>query len=99
VDNGELSSIPGAKQPPPPEPLLANLGKARATPYLVDLQVCLELLPPVYLYVDFVQMMTFFGEERTLHTWAELTAGAGWKIIEIFPVPGSIHQQILAVPA
>jgi hypothetical protein len=43
-------------------------------------------------------MMMLYGEERTLGTWIELTAGTGWKIIELFPIPGSIHHQILAVP-
>ena len=38
------------------------------------------------------------GEERTLGTFIELTKGAGWKITQIFPIPGSLHKQILAVP-
>jgi hypothetical protein len=43
-------------------------------------------------------MMTFFGEERTVGTWVELTESTGWKIVEIFSIPGSMHQHILAVP-
>jgi hypothetical protein len=44
-------------------------------------------------------MVAFNAEERTLGTWIELTTSTGWKIIEIFPVPGALEpQQILAVP-
>lgn len=38
------------------------------------------------------------GEERTLGTFIELTAEAGWKIVEVFTISGSYEKQILAVP-
>ncbi|KAJ8501510.1 hypothetical protein ONZ45_g12125 [Pleurotus djamor] len=75
-------SIPGAQQLEPPKPLLANLGKANAIAYIGDLQM--------YTGVG--------GEERTIGTWVELTQAAGWKIVQVFPIPGSLHSQILAVP-
>lgn len=38
------------------------------------------------------------GEERTIGAFIQLTAGAGWKIEEVFTIPGSLHKQIVAVP-
>ncbi|KAF9494774.1 O-methyltransferase [Pleurotus eryngii] len=74
--------IPGAQQLEPPKPLLANLGKANAIACIGDFQMYTGLC----------------GEERTIGTWIELTAGAGWRISRVFPIPGSLHSQILAVP-
>ncbi|KAF4566231.1 hypothetical protein EYR40_001952 [Pleurotus pulmonarius] len=76
------SIIPGVEQPQAPKPLLANLGKANAIAYLGDFQMYTGLC----------------GEERTIGSWIELTEGAGWKIVQVFPIPGSLHSQILAVP-
>ncbi|PFH49323.1 hypothetical protein AMATHDRAFT_147951 [Amanita thiersii Skay4041] len=76
-------NIPGAKQPVPPKPLLTNLGKANAIAYLGDLQMYVGLN----------------GEERTLGSFLELTRSTGWKIIKVFTIPGSMHKQILAIPA
>lgn len=38
------------------------------------------------------------GEERTLGTFLEVTKASGWKIKQVFPIPGSAHKQLLAVP-
>jgi len=67
----------------PPQPLLANGGKASAIAYLGDMQMYVGLL----------------GEERTIGTFEELLKGTGWEIHDVFPIPGSVHSQILAVPA
>jgi len=76
------SDITGAEQLQPPRPLLANLGKANSVPYLADFQMLVSL----------------GGEERTLKSFIDLTKGTGWKIVQIFPIPGSLHSQTLAVP-
>lgn len=44
-------------------------------------------------------MVALNGEEHTLGTWIELTTSTMWNIIEIFPIPHTILQQILAIPA
>ncbi|KAK0437893.1 O-methyltransferase [Armillaria borealis] len=76
------SSIKGVGQLPAPLPLLANLGKANLITVIGDLQ-----------------MYTLQGgEERTLGSFIDLLGSEGWKIEEVFTIPGSIHKQILAVP-
>ncbi|KAF9459996.1 O-methyltransferase [Collybia nuda] len=75
--------IPGMEFPQPPAPLLANLGKANAIPYIADFQM----------------LVGFNGEERTIGTFTELLYESGWKITRVFTIPGSIHKQILAVVA
>ncbi|GJJ14339.1 hypothetical protein Clacol_008603 [Clathrus columnatus] len=39
-----------------------------------------------------------FGEERTLGTFEEILKDGGWQIEDVFPIPGSAHSQILAIP-
>ncbi len=38
------------------------------------------------------------GEERTLGSFIDLLGSEGWKIEEVFAIPGSMHKQILAAP-
>lgn len=66
----------------PPEPLLAYTGAANPALYLADLQL----------------FNCDLGEERTLGSFEALLGNAGWKIDDIFIVPGSIQKQILASP-
>ncbi|KAF8989681.1 O-methyltransferase [Cyathus striatus] len=74
--------ISGAQQLVPPAPLLANFGKASAAPYLSDFQM----------------FCANGGEERTLGAFIDLTESSGWKITEVFSVPGSIYKHIVAIP-
>jgi hypothetical protein len=72
--------IKGARPMPAPPPLLSNLGKANAIAYIGDFQM----------------FSTNGGEERTVGSFSDLFKESGWKIVEIFAIPGSIHKQILA---
>ncbi|KIY52438.1 S-adenosyl-L-methionine-dependent methyltransferase [Fistulina hepatica ATCC 64428] len=77
--------IPGAghvQGPPPPAPLLANLGKANNVVYCTDMQMAAIL----------------GGEERTLGGFVDLLSDAGWKVTEVFAVHGTLAKQIWAVP-
>ncbi|KAF8988608.1 O-methyltransferase-domain-containing protein, partial [Cyathus striatus] len=81
--------ISGAQQLLPPAPLLTNLGKASAVPYLGDFQVS----------GDICMFCANGGEERTLGTFIDLTKSSGWKIVEVITVPGSLHRHIVAISA
>ncbi|KAF9460020.1 hypothetical protein BDZ94DRAFT_1170560, partial [Collybia nuda] len=74
--------IMGTETLPPPAPLLANLGKANAVPYILDSQV----------------LVVLNGEERTIGSFTELLKDSGWKITRVFTISGSSHKQILAAP-
>ncbi|OCH90318.1 S-adenosyl-L-methionine-dependent methyltransferase [Obba rivulosa] len=78
-------SIPGAKNPDVPEPLLPNMGGAGILPYCFDLS----------MYVHFNAL------ERTLGHLQKLLESAGWKLARVYPTDslGSYLPQVEAVPA
>ncbi|KAF9003361.1 O-methyltransferase [Cyathus striatus] len=77
------ADVPGVQLWRPPGPLLANLGKASSIATIGDIQM----------------FCGNRGEERTLGTFIELLQDSGWIIVQVFPIPGSLHKQILAEPA
>jgi len=78
----DYRNIIGSEGPVHPKPLLPNLGEANSVAYFGDLQM----------------LISVNGEERTLGSFVELCLQSGWKITEIYTIPGSIHKQILAIP-
>ncbi|KAI9066168.1 S-adenosyl-L-methionine-dependent methyltransferase [Trametes sanguinea] len=84
--DGDISEdpLPGAIRSLAPEgsPLLANLGKANANAYWMDLTM----------------RATFNAQERTLREMAALTLTAGWKIVDVVHAEGSLFGHMTAVP-
>ncbi|KAF7324950.1 Ich1 protein [Mycena kentingensis (nom. inval.)] len=74
--------VEGAEKMLAPAPLLANLGKASANVYWMDLTM----------------QVTFNGQERTLREIVSLAASAGWKVVKVVKAPGSLFGHIVAVP-
>ncbi|KAI0362999.1 S-adenosyl-L-methionine-dependent methyltransferase [Pilatotrama ljubarskyi] len=76
--------LPGAIRSLAPDgsPLLANLGKANANAYWMDLTM----------------RATFNAQERTLREMATLTLTAGWKIVDVAHAEGSLFGHMTAVP-
>ncbi|KAK7062641.1 hypothetical protein VNI00_000129 [Paramarasmius palmivorus] len=62
-DSGDLEDIEGVENRSVPQPLLANLGKASANVY----------------WMDMTMQVTFNGQERTLREIVSLARSAGWK--------------------
>ncbi|KAF8066927.1 O-methyltransferase [Lyophyllum atratum] len=79
---GVLEGVEGAESMLAPAPLLANLGKASANAYWMDLTM----------------QVTFNAQERTLRETAALALSAGWKVIRVTRAPGSLFGHIVAVP-
>ncbi|KAI1791339.1 S-adenosyl-L-methionine-dependent methyltransferase [Ganoderma leucocontextum] len=77
-------AIPGAERTLAPEgsPLLANLGRASATGYQLDLSM-LAMLD---------------AKERTLREICALALSAGWKVSSMARAPGSVWAYVTAVP-
>ncbi|KAL6306901.1 S-adenosyl-L-methionine-dependent methyltransferase [Sparassis latifolia] len=75
---------PGSVRTLAPEgsPLLANLGKANANAYWLDLTM----------------RATFNAQERTLREIAALTLTAGWRVVQVTRAEGSVFGHIIAVP-
>ncbi|KAJ7729809.1 hypothetical protein B0H16DRAFT_1330315 [Mycena metata] len=65
-----------------PAPLLANLGKASANAYWMDLTM----------------QVTFNGQERTLRETVALALSARWKVVRVTKAPGSLFGHIVAAP-
>ncbi|KAJ7621005.1 O-methyltransferase [Roridomyces roridus] len=63
-------------------PLLANLGRASANVYWMDLTM----------------QVTFNGQERTLKEIISLAASAGWKVVRVTHAPGSLFGYVVAEP-
>ncbi|PPQ91161.1 hypothetical protein CVT25_002910, partial [Psilocybe cyanescens] len=80
--DGVLDDIEGARTSPAPAPLLANLGKASANVYWMDLTM---------------QTM-FNSQERTLRELVSLTLSAGWKIVKVTRTSGSMFGYLVAEP-
>ncbi|KAJ7263048.1 hypothetical protein C8J57DRAFT_1719238 [Mycena rebaudengoi] len=79
---GEGTLVEGAEKMLAPAPLLANLGKASANVYWMDLTM----------------QVTFNGQERTLRETVALALSAGWKVVRVTKAPGSLFGHIVAVP-
>ncbi|KAG6918807.1 hypothetical protein DXG01_011559 [Tephrocybe rancida] len=82
IGGGVLDGIEGAESTLAPPPLLANLGKASANAYWMDLTM----------------QVTFNAQERTLRETTFLALSAGWKVIKVTRAPGSTFGHIVAVP-
>ncbi|KAJ6602649.1 O-methyltransferase [Mycena vulgaris] len=78
-----VNSIPGTARPAPPAPLLRNMGVASAVPYWADIHM--------YALLN--------GRERTMGTFVKVCEKAGWKIVQVHHLPGSLFSEIVAVPA
>ncbi|KAJ6629327.1 hypothetical protein B0H10DRAFT_1700489, partial [Mycena sp. CBHHK59/15] len=76
------AEVQGAETTLAPAPLLANLGKASANAYWMDLTM----------------QATFNGQERTLRETVALALSAGWKVVRVTKAPGSLFGHIVAVP-
>ncbi|KAI0635412.1 S-adenosyl-L-methionine-dependent methyltransferase [Trametes polyzona] len=74
---GSISSLA-----PDGSPLLANLGKANANAYWLDLTM----------------RATFNAQERTLREMSALTLTAGWKIVDVVHAEGSLFGHLTAIP-
>ncbi|KAI0049516.1 S-adenosyl-L-methionine-dependent methyltransferase [Auriscalpium vulgare] len=84
-DEDTVKDIPGAVHPPPPAPLLPNLGHASLISY----------------YTDHQMLGLFNAQERTLTQAKELLAQGGWKIIAVNHGAahfGFSTQKTIAVP-
>ncbi|TBU24980.1 S-adenosyl-L-methionine-dependent methyltransferase [Dichomitus squalens] len=82
-DDGR-EAIPGAERTLAPEgsPLLANLGRASASGYLLDLSM----------------MAVLGAKERTLREISALALSAGWKVSRMVRASGSVWAYISAEP-
>ncbi|KAJ7046068.1 O-methyltransferase [Mycena alexandri] len=78
-----VNSIPGMARPPPPAPLLRNMGAAMAVPYWADLHM--------YALLN--------GRERTMGGFVKVCEKSGWKIVQVYHLPGSLFSETVAVPA
>lgn len=81
-ENAREPQVEGAETMLAPAPLLANLGKASANAYWMDLTM----------------QVTFNGQERTLRETVALALSAGWKVVRVTKAPGSLFGHIVAVP-
>ncbi|KAJ6461096.1 O-methyltransferase [Mycena sanguinolenta] len=81
-DRPREPQVEGAEKMLAPAPLLANLGKASANAYWMDLTM----------------QVTFNGQERTLREIVALALSAGWKVVRVTKAPGSLFGHIVAVP-
>ncbi|KAF7377920.1 O-methyltransferase [Mycena sanguinolenta] len=84
------SQVEGAEKMLAPAPLLANLGKASANAYWMDLTKLTG--------VGIKMQVTFNGQERTLREIVALALSAGWKVVRVTKAPGSLFGHIVAVP-
>ncbi|RDB30841.1 4-O-methyltransferase 1 [Hypsizygus marmoreus] len=85
INGGEgnvLDGVEGAESMLAPAPLLANLGKASANPY----------------WLDMTMQVIFNAQERTLREIVALALSAGWKVIKVTHAVGSLFGHIVAVP-
>ncbi|KAJ7833342.1 hypothetical protein B0H14DRAFT_2800983, partial [Mycena olivaceomarginata] len=71
--------VEGTEKMLAPAPLLANLGKASANAYWMDLMM----------------QVTFNGQERTLREIVALALSAGWKVVRLTKAPGSLSGHIV----
>ncbi|KAJ7828374.1 O-methyltransferase [Mycena olivaceomarginata] len=67
---------------PRPPPLLSNMGAASAVPYWADMTM--------YALVN--------GRERTMGGFVDICGQAGWKIVQVYHLPGLLSSEIVAAP-
>ncbi|KAK2462797.1 hypothetical protein APHAL10511_005188 [Amanita phalloides] len=79
----DIGNIDGAANLPVPAPLLANLGKASAMVYWMDLTM----------------QAAFNSQERTLKEVITLARSAGWRVVRVVKAEGSHFGHITALPA
>ncbi|KAJ3484984.1 hypothetical protein NLJ89_g11938 [Agrocybe chaxingu] len=77
-----LEEVEGAESILAPSPLLANLGKASANVY----------------WMDMTMQVMFNAQERTLRETVALARSAGWKVVKVTKATGSLFGHIFAVP-
>ncbi|KAG6865359.1 hypothetical protein C0991_003211 [Blastosporella zonata] len=82
LSSGVLDEVEGAESRIALAPLLANLGKASASAYWMDLTM----------------QVIFNAKERTLRETTSLALSAGWKVVKATRSPGSLFGHIVAVP-
>ncbi|KAF9497029.1 hypothetical protein BDN71DRAFT_1588611 [Pleurotus eryngii] len=82
VDDGITEGVEGVQVRLAPTPLLANLGKANANAYWMDLTM----------------QVTFNSQERTLREVVALMRSSGWKVVRVTHATGSLFGYIVAVP-
>ncbi|KAF4566171.1 ich1-like protein [Pleurotus pulmonarius] len=82
VDESMTEGVEGVQVRLAPTPLLANLGKANANAYWMDLTM----------------QVTFNSQERTLREVVALTRSSGWKVVRVTHAAGSLFGHIVAVP-
>ncbi|KAI0260059.1 S-adenosyl-L-methionine-dependent methyltransferase [Gloeopeniophorella convolvens] len=83
-DEPATHEIPGAELPPPPKPLLPNMGRAGGMTYNTDIMM----------------MGYYNGQERTVTYLRDLLEKAGWDLISVqHDAPTQIrHTKVIAVP-
>ncbi|KAF8579514.1 O-methyltransferase [Ramaria rubella] len=74
--------VPGAAMKAVKAPLLANLGKATANAY----------------WIDMTMQVLLNGQERTLPHHIDILAQAGWRVISVFRAQNSQFGYLTAVP-
>ncbi|KAF8521225.1 S-adenosyl-L-methionine-dependent methyltransferase [Hysterangium stoloniferum] len=79
-DDTEASDLPGAAKTLAPPPLLANLGRANAATYQIDLAM----------------QTLLNSQERTLSEFVSVLATAGWKVVNVHRVVESCFSHITA---
>ncbi|KAJ6605378.1 O-methyltransferase [Mycena vulgaris] len=75
-------TIPGARRPSAPAPLLPNMGAASNMKY----------------WLDFQMFVLGNCQERTLGHFVRLAERGGWKVVEIHHIDGSSLSQCISVP-
>ncbi|KAJ7207224.1 O-methyltransferase [Mycena pura] len=83
TESALVDSLPGMARPAPPAPLLRNMGAASAVPYWADLHM--------YALLN--------GRERTIGSLVNVCEKSGWKITQVYHLPGSLFSETVAVPA
>ncbi|PPQ94319.1 hypothetical protein CVT25_005042, partial [Psilocybe cyanescens] len=108
--DGVLDDIEGARTSPAPALLLANLRKASANVYWMDLTMqtmfnsqerTLRELVSLALSAGWkiVKMQTMFNsQERTLRELVSLALSAGWKVVKVTRTSGSMFGYLVAEP-
>ncbi|KAJ7648737.1 O-methyltransferase [Mycena polygramma] len=83
TESALVDSIPGTARPSPPAPSLRNMGAASAVPYWADIHM--------YALLN--------GRERTMGTFVNVCEKSGWKIVQVYHLPGSLFSETVADPA
>ncbi|KAF7976155.1 hypothetical protein HWV62_7471 [Athelia sp. TMB] len=79
---GEGVEVEGVERMLAPPPLLANLGKASANAY----------------WMDMTMHAMFNAKERTLRELVALARSTGWKVVRVARAQGSLFAHVVAIP-